>query len=283
MKLQESKYPLLKAFAPVYEMRKRIGEFMLNQMQATRIAKEVEDFLKQLIAECNFSMCVPAESIGDIIESDCIKNAIALGKQGTTMGGNQVRIKALGNIYGLPMNSFGGDDLPTYGILTGKNTRADLVLNPDIFWHYGAIMIHFKKEHFMDRTTMTVGSSLDFMESELKTPVPVDEPNVICIKGYPTRAVAPNTRVFNGLGFFHHLITDLGLSVAKPNRMSELAEEMPGFENFELQFHGPIQFSRDVKAITVCTIKGDEMDIISKYTDKLNSMGIEVSELMEQL
>jgi len=277
MNFQDSEYPILRAFAPIYKQRRAVYD-MIQAKNAGKV-KVVEDFLRKLIDESDFSMCVPADVIGEIIESDYIKNSIETGKQGTTTGGQEVRIQALENIYGVGTNGIAPEDFPKYGILTGTNKLRDLARDPDIFYHYGAVMINLKKENLMDRTTLTVGSSLNFDESKLKTPVPVSEPRALCIKGFPTQPLKPGARIFLGLEFMHHLIMDEELSAQCPNTLAMKADDMPGFENFELQFHGRLQFSKDVKSITVCQLKGNEMEILGKYSERLRELGIEVSEL----
>ena len=279
MNLKSSKYPILKAFAPVYEKRVFLNTMIQTQQNCMDKLKVVEEFLRNIVSESDFSMCVPADVFDQIVESDYIKNSIETGQRGSTMGGPEVRIKALKNIYGVDLDGVAPEEFPKYGILTGKNKLSDLARDPDIFWHYGAIMLNFKKENLMDRTTLTVGSSLDFNESLMKTPTPVDDPKSVCIKGYPTQPVPQGTRFFRGLDFMHHLIMDEQLSTKNPNMLAIKADDMPGFENFELQFHGRLQFSRDAKSITVFTLKGDEMDIVNRHAERLKQLGIEVSEL----
>ena len=86
----------------------------------------------------------------------------------------------------------------------------------------------------MARTTLTVGSSFDFRESILKSPVPVTDPKALCIKGFPTNPALAPPRWFNGMLFFDDLITQGRISPDVPNCLSMAADDMMGFENFEL-------------------------------------------------
>lgn len=279
MALQDSEYPILKAFAPVYAKRVLIDRMIQAQQHNQSKVSVVEDFLSRLVDECDFSICVPAQAFDSIVESDFIMNSIELGVKGSTMGGSDVRMAALENIYGIPMKDFPPEQLPKYGIFTGQNKMSDLGADPDIFYHYGALMLNLRKENFMDRATLTVGSSLNFNESIMKTPTPVWEPKSLCVKGYPTKPTGPGTRFFRGLDFLHHLIVDEGLSIKNPNSISMKADGMLGFENFEIQLHGKIQFSKDVKSITVCQLQGNEMDIVGKHAARLNDLGITFDDL----
>ena len=280
MNLYEAKNPILKDFAPVYEMRKAAFEFF-HHNESDKI-ETVTKFLKDIIAASDFSMCVPAQYFGAIVESDFVKNGFETG-HATTNGVNEVRKQTLENIMGVLTDGFEPKDFPKYGVLTGKNKAKDLIRDPDIFYHYGAIMLTLKKEAFMHRTTLTVGSSLNFLESVLKTPVPVYSPHPICIKGMPTKPVKPNTPVFNGFAFFYDMIKNQKITLDTPNQLMMQSEDMPGFENYELQFFGPIQFSKDIESITVLQIQGDEYETVMAYKEKLDSYGITVADLSENI
>lgn len=95
MNLKSSKYPILKAFAPVYEKRVFLNTMIQTQQNCMDKLQLVEEFLRNIVSESDFSMCVPADVFDKIVESDFIKNSIETGQRGSTMGGPEVRIKAL--------------------------------------------------------------------------------------------------------------------------------------------------------------------------------------------
>lgn len=276
MKLKESKYPILRAFADVYDNRQMYFN-IVHGKEADKV-RIVEDFLKDLVAQCDFSIFVTVEAFARIVKDDYIRNIFETG-QGTTSGGAPARKMALENLYGVSTDGIAPADFPKYGALTGHDKRRDLMLDPDLFWHYGSVMLTLRKQNMMDRTTLTVGSSIDFNESILKTPTPVTDPKALCVKGMPTQLAAPSTRIFNGLAFLYDLITTGKLSPKLPNSLATAADGMIGFEDYELQFHGRLQFSKDVESVTVFPLRGDEYETVLQHKTTLDKYGIKVENI----
>ena len=278
MYLEQSTNPILKSFASVYPMRK--AQFHVIHRGESDKEKVVVEFLQNIVEKSDFSMCVPVKYFGAIVESDFVKNSMETGHC-TTNGGDEVRIKALSNIYGIAAKGLAPADYPKYGILTGKNKVKDLIQDPDIFYHYGGVMLTLKKKKFIGRTTMTIGSSINFMESLLKTPVPLDDISPVCIKGMPTKPVQPGTPVFNGFGLFYDMIINNKINITTPNRLAMATDGFPGFENYELQFFGEIRFSTDVESVSVFPFSDEDFETVMAYKPTLDKYGITIENLLD--
>lgn len=253
---------LLEDFRRIHDSRNFIFRLVnKDKLEKVNIA---EDFLRKVVDSSDFCMCMSFESLEKVLIDDDIKEITETGV-GSTRGGVSTRREAIESLYGLQSETYPVKEMPKYGFLVGKNHEADLAKDFDIFYHYGDVMLTFKKENLMGRTTMTVGSSLDFTESFLKTPTYVDDPKFICIKGHPTKF--QHNGYFMGLDFMvDHLIKEKKLDPNKPNSLALESDDMIGFENFEIQIFGKLSVSQDVKSI-------DYIDLSPNAEEKAKSIG----------
>ncbi len=269
---------VLEKYAPVYARRLAMYQ-AVNGAFADRTAR-VEAFLRDAIQQCDFAMCVRAEDLESILRDDRVKSMFETG-HGASVGGVDARREWMQRMYGVDAGELSPEDHPTYGLLVGKNRLRDLARDPDPFYRYGAAMLILRKENLMARTTLTVGSSFDFRESILKSPVPVTDPKALCIKGFPTNPALAPPRWFNGMLFFDDLITQGRISPDVPNCLSMAADDMMGFENFELQFFGPIVFSRDVTRVEYMNVTGREAALVENLRPQLEALGISCGDVLE--
>ena len=240
-----------------------------------------ETFLKKAVDSCDFCMCMRPESFEQALKDNEIKEMFEIG-HGATVGGIRTRRKALKQLYDLNSEQYPIKEMPKYGLLVGKQKYHDLIQDPDVFYHYGIIMLTFKKERLLHRTTMTVGSSLQFDESLLKTPTFVTDPKFICIKGVPKDPMSSDG-FFLGVSYFvNHLINLNKLSPDMPNRMADLADGISGFENFELQYFGKITISDDVKEVCYMPLGGEEEEQIERLKPLLAQYGLECKRFGEE-
>lgn len=238
-----------------------------------------EKFLKQVVDTCEFCLCMPFDGLEKALADDEIKEMSETGT-GATNGGIEVRREAMQNLYGLDSTKYTSKEMPKYGLLVGPEQDKDLIKDPDVFYHYGQVMITFRKENIIDRTTLTVGSSLNFTESLLKTPTFVSDPKFICIKGMPKRPELGRKGFFMGLNFMvDFLIGEKKLDPNYPNSMAILADDMLGFEDFEIQIFGKLTFSEDVKSIKYFVATGNEEEDVKRITPLLNKYNLTCEEL----
>ena len=263
---------LLKDYKSMYPTRQLLSNCAFGKQ--TEQIQRVERFLKEVIERNNFSMCLPVAAFEKVVADDIIKNGVEVGKS-TTLGGIEARKEVITNIFGVDCSKYSPSDFPKYGFLSAPDNFGDRIDSLDLFYHYGEVKLNFKKANLMHRTTMTVGSSCDFDESLMKSPTFVDDPKYICIKGMPNHQKAFKLGCFNGVGFFCHLIDDGHLSPNAPNHIADAAEGYIGFENFELQFHGPLRLSADVESIEYLAMADHTEAIMQKLkATKLDALGI---------
>lgn len=243
------------------------------------LVQKVNGFLRELIQKNDFSMCVPSKYLPDIIKDNEIKSMVQTG-HGTSNGGVGVRKEWMKRVFGcMPEKA---EEFPKFGLLTSKNLMRDLGYDPDPFYHYGSILLTFKKENIMNRTFMTVGSSFDIEESWLKSPVPVTSPDLICIKGYPhaMMPVPPNKRYFIGALFFYDMIMRNKINTDLPNHLCSASENMLGFEDYELQIFGKLTFSEDVESVHYFTLDEKDEEIVKQVAPELARLGIPFNDIM---
>lgn len=260
----------------------RVNFCRMMQRGFEREMSIAEDFLRKAVDSCDFCMCIRPKDFKKALEDNELKELFEIGHGGATVGGIEVRRIVMKNLYDLDSEKYPIKEMPKYGILVGKDKYRDLISDPDIFYHYGSIMLTFKKENLLHRTTMTVGSSLQYDESRLKTPTFVTDPKFICIKGYPKDPLIEE--YFLGLRFFvDNLIKLRKLSPTLPNMMSDLASGMNGFENFELQYFGKITISEDVKEVCYMPLGDNDEEEIAELKPLLKKYGLECKRLDEMV
>ena len=275
----DKKIKFLSDFKPYHDRHVQVMRMVMPGMDD--YIKTAESFLRKAVKCCDFCMCMPIEYFEKALKENEIKEMFETG-HGATIGGKSTRREAMQQLYSLDSTRYSIKEMPKYGLLVGKNRCADLINDPDVFYHYGAVMITFKKERVIHRTTLTVGSSLQFKESLLKTPTFADDPKFISIKGWPKSPALTHDRVFNGLSFFaQHLVGQKKLSPDLPNKMAELSEWFPGFENFEIQIFGKLTFSDDVEKIEYLPFSEDDEKRIQRLKPRMAKYGFDCRYVFE--
>lgn len=253
----------LKAFKQVHDLRYRL--FLEHYANEKKIINVVEDFFRNLVDQSEFATCVRPEALKHIMLDNSFKTLIETGF-GPTKGGKATRREVTTKLFGIDANSIRVDEFPKYGLLVSKNKVRDFVPDPDVFFHYGAVMVTFKKENLINRTTMTVGNSLDFGEYERKSPVFVNNPTVIATKNFFA---------------FYEKIMDGSLSIEYPNHMPAAFDNALGFDCYELQFHGPLTFTNDVDRVEYFPVHGIEPEKEAELKAMLDERGVPYAPIIE--
>lgn len=281
MENYDKSIPFLVSFKKYYD--ERYDDFSKLHNTDSEKIEVVESFLREIVEKSDFSMCVKTSSLQQIINDDRFKNQVETLK-GSSMGGVKGRKETTHELFGVDTEKLAPNEFPKYGLLTSKNKLADLAVNPDVFYHYGSLMVTFKKQNLINRTTMTVGTSLDFGESFNKTPTFVSNPKALCVKGFPSKNIPQLFNNFfggiNGLTLFYEKIISKQITTDFPNRMSDAFDGMLGFEFFELQFHGNISFSNDVEKIEYYPLFGNEKETLETVEPYLKKYGISYESMM---
>lgn len=215
--------------------------------------KFIENFFKNAIESCDFSILVSLKTLKNIVNDNYFKNVIETG-DGASMGGKESRIELVKESFNVDTSNLRDKDYPKYGYLSCKDKLVENFCNYSMLSQYGHVIVTLKKENLMERTTMTVGDSLNFGDYYRKLPTYVSNPKISCIRGEARR----NDLFFLKLGgstprkyYIHYIfnaIKSKKLLPDKPFTLDKTFDEN-GFEFYELQYHGDIIFDKDVQQI----------------------------------
>lgn len=228
------------------------------------IIQKIEEFLIKTIQENDFCMCVPLAVLPLIISNDVFKNQMELG-HGTTMGGENTRKMVTKELFGCAIDQLKPCDYPKYGMLMEKNKLRQVCIDSDVVYHYGNVIVTFKKENIMQRTTMTVGSSIDFGECYCKRPTLVTDPKATCV-----RCKDASREI---IGFYEHIVSGELLS-NMPASLSRVYDGMLGYEYYEVQYHGRLSFSRDVESVDLFPMGDMDQEEFKRIVPALEKLHI---------
>lgn len=212
-------------------------------------ASVIEDFLKKIIARGDFYVKVPTKVLPEILKSGYLKNALQAGRTASG-GGIAVRIKSTEFMFGCSSSELNKPDYPRFGYLSCPDPKVNMLMTYDMSYQYGDATIKLKKNNLFDRTTLTVGSSLDFMSFAYLIPTLLTDPKATCIFGVATHLSSGHEAAPYGPGniknylFLADKIKDGTINYKNFYNIDELlGREIPIFKYIELQFHGDIKLS----------------------------------------
>lgn len=233
---------------------------------APSILQDIDDFLQKTIQESEFCMCVPLSVLPMIITSDVFKSQMEV-ERGATMGGKETRKTITEALFGCDCKALSPSQYPKYGMLMDKNIFRQLCIDPDVVYHYGNVIVTFKKEAVLRRTTMCVGTSLDFGEYKYKCPVLVTKPGYCCIRA---NAKEPAVELLK----FHHHIQSGELKADAPWTLYRTYDGALGYEFYELQFHGRLSLARDVERVDLFPMGSDDEERFQTCSSALDKLHI---------
>jgi len=223
--------------------------------------KVVLAFLEQLIKENDLAICVPLNRFNDILKSNKIKNQLELGV-GSTLN-IEVRKEATHELFGSSLD-LDYTKYPKYGFILDKNPLRHFLQDSDLLFHYGNVIIILKKENFINCTTMTIGSSLDFASYKRKCPMLLTSPNICAIEHNA------------GIPLFNAIKNGELLPDSPGNVTNALACKNVMVTNYELQFHKDIILTEDIEKICLLPMKdNDKTEFETKYLKTLKELNIE--------
>ena len=205
------------------------------------------------------AMRVKETDLAAIVADDRIKEMVELGR-GTTLGGPAVRIEAIHALFDLGRGALKKNEYPKYGYLAPESVRADFFGLPDMAYHYGTVRIVLKRAALAERTTMLVGNGVNFGNCYFRVPCPLTAPDITCLgelvhhaEGLAATGLDRRERSDPSFPAKAFAVGCAKGKVTKANfwRLEDIYEGMPGFEFFELHFHGELVLSRDVERIDI--------------------------------
>lgn len=232
--------------------------------------------LRELVASADFAMRIRQWDLEKIVADDRLKQMMELGR-GTTMGGPAARREVVRCLFDADVEALEPCDYPKYGYLGCPDKRADFFGNPDFTHHYGSVIVTFRREQVLPRTTMVFGNSVNFGAFRYKVPTWLSAPDPVCLAALPhhgAEEISPNADPALMIKAFAILCSAGKLTARTLPSMEALFHERPGCEFFELHYHGELVFSRDVESIDLMPWGEEKAD--AELLDRIRAMGIVV-------
>lgn len=227
--------------------------------------KTVEKFLNDAAEQCDISIAVSFYAVNSIIEQDRFRSIVdqfwdGCFKDAEYNEKDLDRKHATSEFFHADLSSLAPEDYEKYGFLSCRDKKQDLIDQTSIYKNRGQIIVNFKKENLLDRTTMVVGDSLNhrnYLGIGSVTPTPVSQPRAVCIPGYSNNTIKELSRA----------ITNKDLLPTRPGMISKLNKFEKNFEYLELQLHGDLTFSKDVESIDVIGTSFNKTSAYKKFKE----------------
>ena len=237
----------------------------------------IENFLKQTVNESDFSMATHIECINSIIDQDQIKSSVQINwdsiKDSKYDKQRIDRRWATAEIFNVDISELEASDYEKYGYLSCKNKRQDIEDGSDVPLYYGNVIMNLKKENVMERTTLTIGDSLENrwrLGEHSITPTLADNPRITCIPGHSRRLAK----------LISQHIKSGSISPKHPNSVNKIKTKHLDFSYIELQIHGELSFEKDVESIHIIKFNTDEEEenarqeqLQQKIKEKIQKLG----------
>lgn len=241
---------------------KKHVEYYMNMRQITKEQqKKATEIVTEIIENNCFSMRVSdTDELEAIINDGFFRNQFETGdSDGVYMP--EYRESVENDLFGTDPFSTDGADRPKYGYVGMADAVEESWYFGDSLEHYGDIRVDFKKEALIDRTTYTIGDSLDFMGSK------------------PLAGKCNNPSV-NGMEPAWQIETVAKLSEdeyiyeGKPNPFVMVDNAGPGNLNYvELQYHGNLSV-KDIECVYIPSGYQDSFTGHHPIMDVLEAAGI---------
>lgn len=237
--------------------------------------KTIENFLKETVNESDFSMATHIECINSIIDEDKIKSSVQINWNSIKNSKyDKQRIDrrwATSEIFNVDISELEASDYEKYGYLSCKDKRQDIEDGSDVPFYYGNVIMNLKKENVLERTTMTIGDSLNNrwkLGERSITPTLANNPRITCIPGHSKRLAR----------LISQHIKSGSISPKHPNLINKIKTKHLDFSYIELQFHGELSFEKDVESIHIIKLnteeEGEEYEQLQqKAIEKIQKLG----------
>ncbi len=238
----------------------------------------VEKFLSELVEESNFYLRVTPTALKSIIKDNKIKSVFEIGG-GVTVGGKEVRKISVEELYHTKIEKIPIEQLPKYGYLGNKSKLIEFTLNADMTFQYGSVILTLKRENLINRTTMTIGDSINFGDYFYKMPTFVLNPKIVALKGKlikeknRQKGLITQRPFEDYLNYFYQLIKTKQITPKTQFKLSEFFNGS-GFEFFELQYHGEIVLDKDIERIDFFYQNHEEKEKMEELLPKLEEKSV---------
>lgn len=261
-----------KAVQDLLSQRKSLYE---QQFPGVDVEKFVKSKLKPIIDKSQLRVRIPSTDVLDKILDEGFKNMMEVGKSSVDSDVD-LRKSVSGQLFGFDPSQASASDFEIYGYLH-DDIDADLNDENDIS-AYGGIVVELKKENLKDRTTFTVGDSL-----ELSASARVAER--IGREAGPGLLVRPSK--ITDISSTSMLMEDISRLYSSRYRnvktVEEFKEIFPFTPYIEAQFHGRVKPS-DIASVTIewpeaetlWNTDPEDLKVTKELFDKMKAKGIKV-------
>ena len=204
-------------------------------------------------------MRVKETDLASIVADDRIKEMVELGS-GTTLGGPEVRIKAARAMFDLYPELMPKTGYPKFGYLGPESARKDFFGLAEMAYHYGTVRLVLKRSEMAHRTTMMIGNGINFGNCYFRVPCLLEEPDITCLgellhhpEDFAATGLLRRERDEPAYPAMAFAVACAKGKLDKANfwRMEDVFDGTPGFEFFELHYHGELVLSRDVERVEI--------------------------------
>lgn len=245
-----------------------------------QMSKVLEDFLYRIVSDGAFYLRVPVRVLPDIIRTGQIRSMAETGR-GTTNGGMETRKQTVKALFGCDADALQPEEFPKFGYLSQADSKRDLLVNSELCFQYGSVAFKLKKERMMQRTTLCVGDSVNFGRCHTLIPTRTSRIRATCIHGltHSIESGHPIMAPADPLACYVYMtiqILEKKLTAANFPLIDRLiGDQMPVFEFFELQYHGPIDLRTDIERIDCIPCMDDDLPTLLQAQAEFQKMGIE--------
>lgn len=247
---------LLKNFQELY--RKAV---ITSYSMSSEEVKVIEDFLKDICSVSDFCIRVPTSALPEILSTNRIKSGVELNEAENQISRRKTVVQTM---FKVNLDELPESDYPKFGYLGSKDKIADHICNNGLYAQYGGAILTLNKKYLEGRVTMTVGDSVNFGDFFQKIPTFVEDPKLTCIRSN-VHTVTPLSvklcRDAPGAKYYHMFFEKVisgELTLKTPLNLEEVFNEGHGFELYELQIHGEIEFDKAIKQVDVGPLCDEE-------------------------
>lgn len=215
----------------------------------------LDEAIRDVIENNDYSMRLTPTALKAVLADGKFKNQMEVGES-RGLYDPYTRKVASQKLFGIDADALESADFEKYGYMDSKD-KAKALNNPSVAG-YGGVLATFKRVKVANRTTFTVGDSLDGVLGMRQNLIAAStqNPRANGIEGYELRKFAA---------------TPARNRQTLPKDAQEFAEHFRG-EYFEIQYHGELTLD-DVESITVSKRTYERH---SATLDKLKDLGIDL-------
>lgn len=237
-----SEIPSLKNHSEVEktELRERFIASKMSEEEWNKTKNNFSTIMKNLFRRNTYRARVPSHEVLESIVLDRFKNQLETQTSGGVLNPS-VRRRVSNYLFGTDMEA-DPKAYEVYGYLGAKDFAKDIEVSPRVN-QYGYFSIEFKDKTVKDRTTFTIGDSLDTaFAGNSSVPSRVSSPTIAALPSYEMEVVDRYA----------------SYDIKELPEMADLDEFFYDFEGayVELQFHGGID-ATDIAAIDIQVVWGE--------------------------